>query len=297
MDSIFIPPVRQEMYSRSDLEPQLITSRKPNKAAIYFDSEDMLLETNKVDIVMSTVKYIGDTPGQLASAIKRIELDSSGINYVSPNVNPRNNTITFFSSVTGTFFTVSIPEGFYSLQPTNNIMTALVTALNTVTGTSGLTFSFSQVPLFPTTFTLQSTGGNYFFSLSSPMIIKGYQLINLPTSQVPTNIKTVGSVGLWYTRYIDICSTTLSKYQKVKTTSTGRNHDIIFRVFLDDPTFPHVIGFFKETNVSYNFLFTEPLLTVDFELRDQNGDLLYIEDFTEGTNNGFFWDLNIIVSA
>lgn len=298
MTSVILHPVNSEVYKNQNLEPQLVTEKVPHRAILYMDSQDCTLQLNKVDIIMSTVKRVGESYSTLAYNISRISVSSVGINYIIPNINERNNTITFFSSASATFHTVSIPEGFYTNA--TNIINAIVTALNTATGSSGLTFSQTAVTGFPTTFNLNSAGGNYYFDLSCSAIVKGYQLFCLPTNQTPTNTKKVGAISGWYTRYIDICSDTIVQYAKIKTLTTGKANNLVIRLFVDDPTTPHVIGFFSggrfdTQEISYNFLPTVPINYVKFILRDQFGDQLYVPPGADGTNGGFFWDCNLII--
>lgn len=294
--STVLLPQSVSLYQASNAEPQYVTSQTPNRAAIYLDSQDVTLSPQSAVILMSTVKQLGEYPSNLAFGITRLSPDLVGMNWITPNVNVRNNTVTFFSSNSGLFHTVVIPERFYS--SVTNIFNALVTALNTATGASGLTFSGGVVAGFPTTFTLNSAGGNYYFTLTSDAVLRGYSLYNLPTEQVATNSKTVGPMTGAYTRYIDVCSTALSQYLKVKNTSTGRANNIILRFYITDFFEPNIVGFGPNQlpDLSFNFLPNSPITVIDFELRDMFGDLLYVPPGAEGTTGGFWWNITITIT-
>jgi len=295
MATVILEPVSPAIYQKPNLEPQYTTYRDPNRGVVYLDSQDNTLETNKVSMQMSTVRVAGDTPSILTNGINRIGVLSAGIYYNIPNVNPTNNVVGFFSSATSTTYNVTVPAGFYTSATA--LITALVAALNTATGSSGLTFSFSTITGFPNTFTLSAAGGNFYFVLTSPGVQFGYQLWNLPTEQVATASKVVGSIDLWYTRYIDITCENVIKYAKVKTKNTSLSPNLVFRVFIDDPTFPHIISRPNQPlSVSYNFLPSEPIYTLFFQLYDQFGHLLYIPPGSPGTAGGFYWDVQLLVT-
>lgn len=295
MQKVILEPVDAKIYARNNLEPQYTTYRDPNRAIVYLDSEDNTLETNKVDILMSTIRILRDNASMLTSGINRISVQSAGIFYNIPNVNPRNNVLTFFSSNSGLFHTVTVPEGFYTTS--NALITAVVIALNTATGASGLTFSFTVIAGFPDNYNLNSVGGNYYFTLTCLGIKYGVPLWNLPIDQIATNTKIVGTMGLWYTRYIDITSETLTKYCKVRTVSTNNNENIVLRIFVNDPTSVHLIPWENApVSASYNYLPNEPIYTIHFSLYDQFGNLLYIPNGAQGTVGGFEWNVQLLVS-
>jgi len=293
MTSVFLEPVNENIYNRVNLEPQYVTTRTPNRAILYLDSQDCTLELNKADILMSTISSPGENPSKLSYGINRITIPACAIYNNIPNVNPRNNVITFFSSNSGLFHTVTVPEGFYT-TPTA-LITAIVAALNTATGASGLTFSFTVISGFPDRFNLNSAGGNYFFDLNSLGVKFGYQLWNLPTEQVATNTKIVGDIIGFYSRYVDITSDTISKYAKVRTLTTGKGSNVIIRLYFIDYTKPNLRVDTNFQRPVYNFLPSEPIYSIQFTLRDQFGAILYIPPGAQGTAGGFFWNIQLLI--
>lgn len=295
MEKVILEPVNPAIYTKNNLEPQYTTYRDPNRALIYLDSQDNTLELNKNDMQMSTIRQLGDSASILASGITRIGFYSAAIFYNIPNVNPRNDLIQFHSSVTNQIYSVNVVDGFYTTAA--GLMNAIENALNTVTASSGLTFAYSAVTGYSSVFTLTATGGLYYFITTCPAVMYGYQLWNLPTDQTPTASKKVGSIDLWYTRYVDISCETVVKYSKVKTVTTAKTPNLVYRLFINDATYPHVIPTYElPLTVSYNYLPSEPIYSFKFQLFDQFGNLLYIPPGADGTSGGFFWDIQLLIS-
>lgn len=295
--SVLLKPQELSLFRNSDLEAQWVTSKEPNRAAVYLDSQDYKLEENPVDLIASTSNFLGSYPSILASGITRISIDGAGLNFVTPNVNIRNNNIIFFSSVTSTFYSIIVPEQFYLTA--TDLITAIVAAMNTVAGSSGLTFSFTTIPGFLAKFNLNSAGGNYYILNTSNAITRGLQLWALPTEQIPSNSKIVGNIKLLYTTYIDFCSQTLLKYVKLKTTTTNLSNNVIFRIHLVE-ILENSILFLTRTrapNVQYYFKPEEPITQIDIQIRDQFGDLLYVPQSPNGGFQGFFWNLSLSIET
>lgn len=292
-----LPPQGLGLYVNTDLEPQMLQVRSHNSATIYLDSQDSIFELDKTNMLLSSIKSANDRANTLAQGIKRLKIVSYGINWVTPNVNSTNNTIIFMSSNTGGLPFISIvPEGFYSSAST--LMDAIVTALNIHTFISGLTFSKTSVTGYTDKFNLVSAGGNYLIDPSLSSAVKnGSQLYALPVMTALANTRIVGSMGLFYTRYVDICSTKLNRYTKLPNSSTGYNSSIVARVFLDSPSTVHFIrssGQFETGGI--NFSENDSIDSIDFILYDQFGRQLYIPGGGgTGNQSGFNWDMQILV--
>lgn len=131
---VTLPEVSNACFERAGtLDPQRVMVRQNNQATIYIDtvSQRVLSGDSKLDITIAS----GARANTLADHVRRLAPRSFGITWYIPNVNPRNNTLTFFSTTSGTQHTVVIPEGFY-FRP-GDFMDELVIQLNTVTGASG----------------------------------------------------------------------------------------------------------------------------------------------------------------
>jgi hypothetical protein len=165
----------------------------------------------------------------------------------------------------------------------------------------------------------------YFISNDLPSsdyvnILKCYRLIGIDISNsFPAGTQFTGATpNFLYTPYVDVYSTTLTKYQKVKdnTTSASSDSTIIARIYLSGVGVPQNTGGEKSefnfpsgqpvpvTNYTYPlgsrpFVVTqdcntpkvirwnkdETVYALDFQLRDQYGDLLFTQFGTYGAGN------------
>jgi hypothetical protein len=295
MSSVILEPQFIDVYHRQNKEPQYITSKVPNRGIIYIDSQQNTLQTDPTNMIISTVRRLGDSAGPLALNINRIGINGFNLFYNSPNVNPRNNTITIWSSVHNAFFTTTVEVGWYAND--GPLQNAIVAALNNITGATGLTFNHTNIVGFPFSFLLESTGGDYYILNTCTAITRGFQLWNLANQQTPSNSKICGPVEAYYTKYVDICSSTLTKYSKVKTVSNNLNNNIIFRIFLGTSVFPHVTFHENTDSVSYNWNPNEPITYIDFQLKDMFGEYLYLHPSNDQSITTCFWDCNLTIET
>jgi len=294
MSSVILNPLNSAFYTNTNLEPQYVTSRTPTRAAIYLDSTSNPLELDKTNITFSSIHKIGNSQNTLAYGISRISVDSVNLTYVTPNVNATNNVIIFKSSNDPLAeFEVVLTEKFYT--STASLANEIESKLNSVSGFSGLTFTITAVTGFPGTFTITSTGGSFYFlyDLRSSAIITT-SLYGFPTDQVFTTSKPLGWMGLYATKWIDVCSSDVQRYSKVKTISNGLPSNVVVRVFIDNPTFPHTLSFRDVPDISYSFLNNEPINYLSFQLRDQYGKLLYVPPISY---YGFEWGINLTIEV
>jgi len=134
------------------------------------------------------------------------------------------------------------------------------------------------------------------------IILKAYRWLGMdiqnsnPAKSQTSNIQ----INLLYTPYVDIFSTALTKFQKVKdnTTSASSDSTLVARVFLAGVAGPQNTG--GEETIATNFYYPlgsrpfivvqdcntpkvirwnkdETVYALDFQLRDQYGDLLYTQ--------------------
>lgn len=292
MNRVILDPVTPQRYKDDGKEPQYVTFQYQNQGEIYLDSQTSIDKIGPANMILSTRKTTDSQQNLLFTNISRVSVQSIGFNFISPNVNPRNNRIVVFSSFSGSFHQVDLIEGFYNT--TDLLIDHIVTRLNTITGLTGLTFSRVAVPLMPGAYTLSSAGGNYYFNLDCSAMVKGYQLYNLPRDQTPTSSKIVGVMSLIYTRYIDFVSSQLTKYAKVPSRTTGYSNNIIERMYIDDSTYPHVVAQYEPGSSIFNYKPTDSVSSIDIKLLDQFGDELYVPQWN-GTDAGFYFDVNITV--
>lgn len=292
MSRIILDPINSQLYKEDSKEPQYVTFQYQNQGEIFLDSQYCVDKITPTHLSISTKKTPTDRENTLFTNVSRVAVQSAGLFYTSPNVNPRNYEITFYSSVSNNFHTTQLVEGFYT--NTTSLIDHIILRLNTLTGSTGLTFS--KTVNYTDCYNLISTGGDYYFDLNCSAIKKGYQLYNLPRDQIPTNTKRVGVMGLWYTRYIDITSKQLTRYSKMPSRSTGYNQNLVERLFIGDPTKPGIIAQYQSNSSIFNYKHTDNVSVIDFQLFDQFGDPLYLGGAPwNDTDGGFFFDVNITV--
>lgn len=287
IQSVLLKPVSSEIYKSFNDEPQRVTSVEPSRAVLFLDSQQNTLETKKTNIQFSTIRFANDRMGPLASNINTLSIFSAGVRYCSPNINQINNNLIIFSSFTNLFHSVTLTEGFYTTPLL--VINEIVTQLNLITGFTGLTFSAAPVIGYPNKYYLNSSGGSYYFFQGCSACKFGQVMYGLPKDTILDNSKTIGSITLYYTRYIDICSSTITKYSKVKNISNGPNSNMVARIFVSDPTVDSFSGLNPTYATRFSFQWNpqEPIDYVDIQLRDEYGNFLYIPS----NENNFFWDI------
>lgn len=300
--TVSLAPVSDEQQTDENLEPPFVRIRGGNSSFIFADSEIRSAAPGvppalAPDLFNVTDFTLGGGDHQFyARKIKRLSVEGIQIANCVPNVNERNNVITFFSSSSGTNHTVTVPEGLYTTAAT--LVAALVTALNTATGASGLTWTATVNPINDCQWTLSVVGGTYHFVLTSPMILNGRYLYNLPIDQANTASKTFGAVYGLYTRYIDVVSTALTEYTKNPWSSNARGpNGLVARIFVASPIMgtggisSSGMTFFAGTaqDASTNYNRSRAVEVIDLSLRDEFGQPYYIPSYATGTpaNAGF----------
>lgn len=301
-ENVFLPMVPINTYKSLNFEPQYVTNKSISSAFITLDSNDCKQEPNKVDMLVSSIKALGDNASTIFTNITRINVLSIQMLYITPNVNPRNNQITFWSSNTNSFHTVFMNEENY-IDP-DKFMDDLMTALNTATGTSGITFQYNpkiDININPT-FIIDTNGsGDFYFDASCSMAKKGKYLCNLQVDNIPDDEKTVGPVLLLYTRYVNFVSQALTKYAKIQNYTTGYIANI-----LDTLNIPNLdaspLPFFIESKDSERSVITsfaynpgDSVSIIDMRIYDEFGELFYIPD--EPYGNLFYWEMKLRVEA
>lgn len=197
--------------------PQYVSIRSTPKNSIFLDSKDRVLTSQ-------TIGCFTIDPSLSDQAIKRIQLNFLQIQWNIPNVNLGNNEITFFSTASGINHTVTVPVGFYDHADLATFATAIETALNTVTGASGLTWTVAPEALQRRLINFSTVGGTFHFvdtGSRGSMSRFGRSLINLPTTLTNTAAKAAGPVNMCWTRSIFILSNTLTRTSSIRSVGSG----------------------------------------------------------------------------
>lgn len=269
MVKVELTPIPWTIYRDTDTEPQPVTSKLPSSALVYLDTEDLPPGADRTNFVLANnIIYFGN--------VGRLSFVGAGIaNWYIPNVNPRNNTFTFWSSASSSFHTVVLTPGWYDDPAV--LMAAIVSALNTVSIASGLTFAQAARTNYPREFNLVVAGGQYYFLNTCTAITHGDTVYNLPADQTPSVSKIVGGMELKYTLFVDICSTTLTKYARLRSVTSNSKSSIFARAFfggLDWGNTTYAVTSAEE--FSFAFRPAEVVTSIDIQLYDSHGDLLYI---------------------
>jgi hypothetical protein len=293
-------------------EPQTVQTKHPSSVSMNIDSTAAERQAgrpiDKTDILITSQTLNQGYPGPLMSQVTRLAIERFSAWAPPPNVNIRNNTISFTSSNTGAVaWFANLTPAFYLTSAL--LIAEIVTQLNVLTGVTGLTFSSAPVPGFPDTYTLSSAGGTYVILAASSAIRRGRLLYALPDAEIPAASNTVGPMGLIYTPFVDICSETLTRYARKRSNSNQTNSapSLVARAFVFDSTDPVV----NPRQIPYHVMETDSFIdaedfdwltydssqditTIDFQLRDCFGDLLYVTPAPAGTiNSPFNWLLNV----
>ncbi len=285
---VILTPIADIIQTDENLGPQFIRVRHGNNSSIFLNTQ-----TAK-NITQNGAKFsLGVGHNLFATKIKRFSVQYFKLLWCTPNVNIRNNVLSFWSSntggINGVLHIVTIPEGFYNNSAT--LMVALQNALNTVTGASGLTFTITVDPLNSCSASIATAGGSFAFNITlnvninSLGMLHGRPLWNLPQEQVLSSLKNAGPIRLFYTEYIDIGSFSLNQYTKNPSYSDNgiRNGQLFNRIHLNDPTISSSTQYQINELQWINFNRNRSLNDIDISVYDQFGDFVYIPQYSTGT--------------
>lgn len=267
-EKVLLPYVQIHKEKSINLEPQSVRNKPHNLNNIYIDSDKGQGVTN--NFITANVPLCED--------LTMLSVDSLDYELNIPNVNIRNNQINFYSSNTGgiggTLHNVTIPEGFY--LTTTDLMDAIRDALNTVTGATGLTFSYTFSANSENLYgTLTSAGGSYNIDTSNVYFTKQKYLWGPPNDNVLSTNKDFGQVLRYYTRYFTIYSNIVNQYTKnPNSTNEQGNANIVVRTYLQPGPQSQ---FFTIINKAWRaYVPEEQLYNIDLELRDEFNERLYL---------------------
>ena len=285
---VILAPVSDNIQSDVNLEPPFVRKRHGNLGYCYIDSNGSTGKLNNFTVGQNQASFL------FAQKIKRYAMSSIRMAYNVPNVNPYNNqVIVVLGGLSSQSFTFNMPEGYY--YKVTDFITQFATSINASAQpiTSNVsTFTFTIDPHNPELYTISILSGyTFYFSNQSTMVRYGQYLCNLPTEQVLSTSKGMGSIMLTYTRYIDITSYSLNEYNKNHSTSDGLGkNNLLFRLY-ETPTGLDQNGnfmtfskdrFISRTNLSWiNYERDKSLSVIDIQIYDEFGNLLYIPTYPD----------------
>lgn len=275
MQAVELPLIDYHRFYDSFKEPQPVVAKNPTSSWIYLTSRYLPLGTPRNNFVLSTDRNGNSI--EFARETSRISAVGVGIeNWYIPNCNPRNQTLGFYSSVSGLTHSVSVPEGYY--ETSDGLAAAIVIAMNAAG--SGQVFSQLPKPLYPRAHIITANVGNFYFIPDCDMSLKGVSLVGIPIDTTPTTSKQIGPMGLTYTNFVDFHSTALTQYQKMRSITISNRSSLFIRAYFDKVKWGDAAYELTNLeNLSFAFRANTVLTSIDIQLYDSWGDLLYIPDY------------------
>lgn len=276
------------MYSYTATEPQYVSTRIPNQGELYINSQDAPPGTDRTNYTVGTSEI-------LATAMARIKVLGFATYWNVPNVNPRNNVLSFYISTGGggppggTKFTVTLDTRWYNIFSAGGadeaaLILDIITKMNAVVPVTVPVTQFraTAIPGFPQTYTLDFTpaspaGLTFSIDPTCLAVTKGAQMFNFPVES-PTNLtasKQLGTMNFVYTQFIDIISSTLTKWDKMQSASTGRISPLIIRAYAGGQAWGLQFQDVSNNPIELSWKADEPLASFDIRFFDMNGDPLY----------------------
>lgn len=278
---VLLKPTNTQLYHENGNEPQYVTGKQPQNGWIYLDSKNST-SPDKTNAMIHPAN-------PLAINCNRIRVAGVGARFFIPNVNPRNNNLQFWSSVTNSVWDVTLNVRYYDKDiPADvaQLVADIVTALNSVA--SGLTFSSAPIAGFPRTYEILAVGGTFYWIPTCSCVAKGNQMYGFERITTQSIRQRLGTMGMIYTNYVDIKSTELTKWQKMRSLTSGSLNPVVVRAFIGD-TWGVDYTNLSDTYLAFAWNYQCPLQSVDISFYDENGDPLYVAD-----SSNFEWQISLI---
>lgn len=278
---------------------QKVETHSKVRSRLFVNSDERLVNTGYDRAQYNSGSSI------IKTEVKKIALESYRIDISYPNVNSRNDTITFFSNISGTTHTVVLDSAYYTIS---SLITEIQAKLNSVTGSSGLTFTFTLFPGSTDTYELICAGGSYNF-LSSSHIDRSASLSGLfatPSLIGPGTIMTIVAHG-FYTRFIDVVIDSLKDGIHLEnlfsSDNTISNTGHVYRIPVTEYTEAGVNKLFVSKDVllpeiQFSSFRSKKLNQITVGLYDEFNELLFSPDQTIGgvTQNIKYVDYGLVFS-
>ena len=275
-----------------------VPQRPPASAELVMDSLDRYTDPFErlTGQIPANDFTISRNQALLYGYFTRLAITQILLEYRIPTITPRNNTLVLTTSPAQNIYTVTLPEGFYSATSLAAAIEQAVLALPGnpfagFTATAGNDFGGITLDSPGVQFIVDAQYNNVpedIYNASRTAITVGATPANLTTA---ANTQVLGAPQLTYTRYIDLVSDRMTKFQRVKdaTTKFPKNQtSIIARMYLTPPnqsnqitatagigSVPFDICIDYNTPKHIKWSPDEAVNELDFRLYDEYGDLLY----------------------
>ena len=291
MTNVFLEPIHS-LAVYSNAEPQMIQQQLKDKIILFYDFNwSNNITQDPRNCILSSKNALDDNNTILAQNINKIGIQSVGLYTSIPNINPRNNELVIFSSVTGTFHTVFLEEGFY--DNATDVMDEVINQLNSITGVTGLTFTYSLAIRGSKTYFLNAAGGEFYVTSTCTCATRGKFTYNFQVDNIPSASKTVGSMSLFYTRYVDFLSRRLTRYNKISANNNNTDYNFIFRFFLGSDNTEQIYARYNSPEITvFDNDYNDPIFEIDIRLVDEFGEILYVPDIHN--YNNLIFDIGLV---
>tara|TARA_R110000772_G_scaffold229897_1_gene340709 strand:+ start:306 stop:1199 length:894 start_codon:yes stop_codon:yes gene_type:complete len=259
---------------------QQVETHSKVRSRLFVNSDERLINTGYDDAQYQSGSSIMKAP------VSKIGLESYKISTSYPNVNSRNDTITFFSNQSGINHTVVLDHAYYIIA---DLITEIQSKLNSVSGASLLTFTFTLFPGSTNTYELAVAGGSYNF-LPSSHIDRAAPLSGLYVTDTTNQTQLIVAKG-FYTRFIDVVCNELKDGVHMETLFTGENtisnSGFVERIHMDEYTEVGVNKLFvtKELKVpviNFSSFRSKQLRNISITLTDEFNDKLFSPNQSAG---------------
>ena len=277
---VVLSGVYDDQQQDNNIDAPFVRVRNGNISHIYLDSS----YTNS--ITPANI-ILGVNGGDLFTRrLNRIAVKGISMSWVTPNINPRNDTLTF--SVGGSTYTTTMTDTYY--DTVDLLFNSLASAM---TSTSGTTFTATNtsVNVGVNSYILAATASAPFTIIGGNMVAQGQFMFGwIPTDSrvgVPVTSFILTNTSLQYTRFINLNSFLLTQYSKLPSSGIDTLGTNIVKVYLDNDLFVDRTIFFNilQPLAWINFNSTASITTVDLQIFDEWNQLLYIPP---GFQNSFY---------
>jgi len=256
------------------------TIKANNMSYFYVESTDCVVHGPDGLIIQPNTPVKFTSPVAInMNSIFRIGLDYAYFVYDCPNVNPINQrfTITLAGPTVGV---VTVPTGYYATRA------ALATAMQTAIQSLGGGFAAFTVTVDATTQQFLITNAATFsITATEPntLIFGTFHGTRNATAVGPNFVYRTKVSQLIYTRYIDVLSNAITKYQKGDQTTSRRAANLVERLYTISTSapvsaMPAPIQFENDNVKMIKYIPDSDIGLVDIELKDEFGNILYYDE-------------------
>jgi len=319
-------------FSYPETEEKVITIRQPKTALLLIDSADRFPfdKYGNYDEDAENGTYnnyrINHQKINGLGQIKRVGVSEVLFPWITPNVNPKTNTLVLAGGVENpyTAYYILLTEGFYTAQSLSDPVGAPGTGPLSVQLNTELRYVATNGPATYGAGTWSTTYNSLDGSITIANSAVEFRFCTVPNglgtinrnsgldtligivpkvfeSLVPADFsqtETGGYANMTYTQYIDVCSNTLCKFQKLRDSLTQFTYsNVICRIYLASPTnmSPAPFGtapcpsfFVQYQNIKWIEWNTDQMIgEIDIQYFDDGGEPLYIPDDSSNVNQIF----------